>query len=153
MKIKHPSKKDLSTLRLAIESFDNACGSIDPSGRYTPSLDSRNLWMMIEMEKNTVDVLFDELKVNKAGPKSCYNEVMNAKKLLLSINAFKIRCGLWKSAWIGNVDIIFDEKQVYVGSMSSREQSDMWHHLRNVLNFQATLHSSTEEARLAIGAC
>jgi hypothetical protein len=77
-----------------------------------------------------------------------YKEFLLADKKNLSLRAYKVKTGFFSICWVCNISLHFNNKQMYVDSLSSKYQSKLWGQAYSLLKtydgFQ--LYKSTEEA-------
>jgi hypothetical protein len=103
MKFVPPSKRDLADISVAIESFEEAFGSVDALGRYDPSLDGISLWMMVKTDKKTMAMLWQDTGID-TGPESSYQNMLTGHDHKLYVKAFKAKRGFFgRERWAGNV--------------------------------------------------
>ena len=141
-----PTADDLAQIDLAIRSFQNAWGCVSPDGEFRPGIvDPTLLWMMIGSGPTQMAALWRQLRI-ATDDKSSYAEMMQGKQHTVHLQFFKIRKSLFRSAWIGNVNLQSDRSSVYAGSVAGRTQADMWRQLRGFLEAGRELYPSTSTA-------
>ncbi len=143
MRFVPPNKRDIADISVAIESFDEAFGSIDPLGRYEPSLDGLSLFIMVKIGKETMAELWKDIGID-TGPESSYQDMLSGDDHKLYVKALKAKRGLFgKERWVGNVSFLFNRSQLSVGSVAGDTQSEMWQHFRKFMDFERRLFEGT----------
>jgi hypothetical protein len=143
MRFVPPNKRDITDLSVATASFDEAFGSVDPFGRYEPSRDGVSLWMMVEIDKETMATLWHDIGID-TGAESSYRSMLAGHGHKLYVKALKAKHGFFgKERWVGNVCFLFDRMQLPVGSVGGHTQSEMWQHFRKFINLEQRLFQGT----------
>jgi hypothetical protein len=134
MKTIRPTRDDFAQLEIAIKSFPGAFGRHDAHGNFQGSiLEPNEFWLAWRSNAAAMDRLWQDAGLSTSGG-SAHPEMMRAKEHHVSVGFFKVRKGLFRTVWLGNVHLDFDNKSMYAGSIAGRTQSDMWRHLHAVLD-------------------
>lgn len=145
MKLLAPNFKDIFDVGRAIRSFEGAWGSIDVIGKYQPSVDERQLWLMLNVTREMMRDLwmYSGMSTDES---SSYQCMLGSHDHIVNVRAYKVKLSLLSSAWFGEVFLLFGGKQLYVGAAGGRYQLAMWENIRQFLQGNRKLHGSAVDA-------
>jgi hypothetical protein len=137
-----PNRRDLSEIELAIASFPGAWGCVNPLGKFTPSINPHVLWLMFDASEEQMVRMWKNSGL-ATGDSSSLAAMRSGSHRNVCVTFFKVRTSLFRSAWVGNVDLGFDHQRVYIGSIGGRTQVAMWRQFRNFNDGDGALFDST----------
>jgi hypothetical protein len=145
-----PNSSDIDTAGLEISGFPEAWGCASPDGAYRPSIDLTRMWMMIPTTREEMASIWKRAGISKAKCDS-FPQMLESEERNIRIACFKVKRGLFKTAWIGDVRLEFDTRTVFIGRTARLTQSQMWQHFRSFLDDTGgSLHDSTAAAIAAL---
>jgi hypothetical protein len=148
LKTLYPDASDLRLVELAIRSFPNAGGNVDRAGRLSESVDPNRLWLMISVSAATMATLWVQAGVSTS-PESSYADMQKGIDHTVNLSFFKVKKSWFRSAWVGNVSLLFDRSTLTVGFIAGRDQPAMWRQFRAFLDLNGKLYDSAATALAA----
>ena len=139
-----PDRADIQSLALAIRAFEGF-GSVDLLGNYQQGLDPRVLWLMMPLDSSSAQDVFTHAG-GSPEKGSVFHELGKAEEIHLHVRCFKTKVSWRRSVWAGNVEILWGQSKVDVGSISGESQSEMWLYLESVLQLDRPLFDDTLQA-------
>ena len=137
-----PNKQDITDAEMAMRSFDSATGTVDILGEYNPGRDPRIMYLLVMMTIDEMSLLWKFSGIN-TDETSSYKDMLDTKQPMLDIRFFKVKKGLFKNVWVGNVSFFIDGGAVGVGSIAGKAQAEMWIQLKKFIGLEHQLHDST----------
>lgn len=147
-----PSRRDLEECKSTITTFEYGSGSFNSLGEFQPD---HGLPFALYMFLPVTTEQLESLWVDNVGVfDTTHDMLLAAQSLQLYLRYFKVKSGLFRSRWVGNVKVVFGPKSfssigeqgsVDVGSVAGSTQAAMWDHFRRALaGNQMLLHGTPE---------
>jgi hypothetical protein len=144
MKLVKPKRKDIADIHIALSSFEKAWGSVDPLGNYKEAVDPRQLWIMIPLDKKSINVIVQncvpENYKEKFAPSEPYDEG------ILHVRVYKYKTGFLSTSWFAKSTVVIGQNDFPLGFISALYQSEIWAKINNIIGFEGEFRETVEQA-------